>query len=67
LGLVFRGVGKGAVPPKPFVVVSLAATGVLLVGWRAWFASSAGGDAGGNKKGNPLEFMGLLMSLTKRW
>ena len=67
LGLVFRGVSKGAVPPKPFVVVSLAATGVLLVGWRAWFASSAGGDAGGNKKGNPLEFMGLLMSLTKRW
>ena len=67
LGLVFRGVSKGAVPPKPFVVVSLAATGVFLIGWRAWFAASAGGDEDGNKKGNPLEFMGLLMSLTKRW
>ena len=30
-------------------------------------AASAGGDEDGNKKGNPLEFMGLLMSLTKRW
>ena len=66
-GLVFRGIAKGAVPPKPFVIVSLAATGVFLIGWRAWFASSAGGDVDGNKKGNPLEFMGLLMSLTKRW
>jgi hypothetical protein len=66
-GLVFRGIAKGAVPPKPFVIVSLAATGVFLIGWRAWFAKSAGGDVDGNKKGNPLEFMGLLMSLTKRW
>ena len=66
-GLVFRGIGKGAIPPKPFVIVSLAATGVFLIGWRAWFAASAGGDEDGNKKGNPLEFMGLLMSLTKRW
>ena len=66
-GLVFRGIGKGAIPPKPFVIVSLAVTGVFLVGWRAWFASGAGGDADGNKKGNPLEFMSLLVSLTKRW
>ena len=66
-GLGFRGIGKGAIPPKPFVIVSLAATGVFLIGWRAWFAASAGGDEDGNKKGNPLEFMGLLMSLTKRW
>ena len=66
-GLVFRGIGKGVIPPKPFVIVSLAATGVFLIGWRAWFAASAGGDEDGNKKGNPLEFMGLLMSLTKRW
>jgi hypothetical protein len=67
LGLLLRGISKGAVPPKPFIAVTLVATGVFLVGWRAWFAQSSGGDEEGNKKGNPLEFMGLLMSLTKRW
>jgi len=25
------------------------------------------GGKGGNKRGNPLEFLNLLMSLTKRW
>lgn len=66
LGLVIRGVGKGQIPPKPFVVVAMAATGAFLVGWRAWFAKG-GSKKGGNKQGNPLEFMNLLMSLTKRW
>jgi hypothetical protein len=131
LGLVVRGVSKGYVPPTPFIVVSLAATAVLMVGWRAALAAATpevrerGGvfkgqwldrarveglrappprPCGGgrrsrpaaalslgpappppsapqaapqsklqaaksrqNKKGNPLEFISLLMSLTKRW
>lgn len=68
-GLVLRSIGKGAVPPVPFAIVAMVANGVLLVGWRTWFAGrgAGGGGAGGNKKGNPLEFMSLLMSLTKRW
>ena len=66
LGLAIRGVGKGQIPPKPFVVVAMVATGAFLVGWRAWFARG-GSNKGGNKQGNPLEFMNLLMSLTKRW
>jgi len=66
LGLAIRGVGKGQIPPKPFVVVAMVATGAFLVGWRAWFAKG-GSNKGGNKQGNPLEFMNLLMSLTKRW
>ena len=57
--------------PTPFIVVAMVANGVLLVGWRTWCAGAGGwgvnGGAGGNKKGNPLEFMSLLMSLTKRW
>lgn len=65
---MLRAIGKGALPPQAFVTVSMVATGVLLVGWRAWFANGGGsGGAGGNKKGNPLEFMDLLMGLTKRW
>lgn len=68
-GLVLRSIGKGAVPPVPFAIVAMVANGVLLVGWRTWFAGrgAGGAGAGGNKKGNPLEFMSLLMSLTKRW
>ena len=65
LGLAIRGVGKGQIPPKPFVVVAMVATGAFLVGWRAWFAKG-GSNKGGNKQGNPLAFMNLLMSLTKR-
>ena len=38
LGLVIRGVSRGAVPPVPFIIVSLVATGVLTVGWRTAFA-----------------------------
>ncbi len=71
MGLVLRSIGKGAMAPTPFIVVAMVANGVLLVGWRTWFAGAGGsgvnGGAGGNKKGNPLEFMSLLMSLTKRW
>lgn len=68
-GLVLRSIGKGAPPPVPFAIVAMVANGVLLVGWRTWFAGrgAGGAGAGGNKKGNPLEFMNLLMSLTKRW
>jgi hypothetical protein len=71
-GIALRALSKGAIPPKPFVVVTLVANAVLLVGWRSWFASSGGGGGGvggkgGNKRGNPLEFLNLLMSLTKRW
>ena len=68
-GLVLRSVSKGALPPKPFVIVSMVATGVFLVGWRSWLAANGGGSGSGrgNKKGNPLEFMNLLMGLTKRW
>ena len=60
---------QGAPPPVPFAIVAMVANGVLLVGWRTWFAGrgAGGAGAGGNKKGNPLEFMNLLMSLTKRW
>jgi hypothetical protein len=162
LGLAVRGISKGYVPPTPFIIVSLAATAVLMVGWRAalaaatpevraprqgrgrrrtqrgstlgalekgaWYAWTAGSATAGcrrrrfaaaagprtrrglleatasprprrsprrapltgapvraarqaaapaskaqlakarqNKKGSPLEFLSLLMSLTKRW
>lgn len=66
-GLILRGISNGQVSPKSFAIVTMVATGVFLIGWRTWFASSSAADNNGNKKGNPLEFMSLLMSLTKRW
>lgn len=70
-GLVLRSLGKGAAPPTPFVLVSMTFTGALLIGWRYWFANQKaqanGTMVGGNKRGNPLEFMQLLFGLVKRW
>lgn len=37
--LVLRGLSKGYAPPKPFIVVSFVATGVLMIGWRSVFAA----------------------------
>ena len=67
VGLALRALGKGAAPPAPFVVVSLTFAGAFLIGWRYWFASSKSDSGGGNKQGNPLEFMNLLFGLVKRW
>ena len=58
---------KSAKTGSDLVAVAATTLGAALIGWRAWFASSAGKKGTGNKKGNPLEFMSLLMSLTKRW
>jgi hypothetical protein len=71
VALVIRSISRGYVPDKSFVIVSFAATAVLLVGWRAAFAAVANkGNQQSlqrNKRGNPLEFLQLLASLTKRW
>lgn len=80
LGIAVRSLLKGYMPETSFIIVSMVATGVLMVGWRSALAyatlGSAGGDiAGGNssnnssknRRGNPFELIGLLISLVKRW
>lgn len=74
VSLLLRSISKGAPPPVPFAVVASVATLVLLIGWRSAFAAlmprpQAKGHmvGGGNKSGNPFEFLQLLGSLTKRW
>eukprot|EP00898_Chlorokybus_atmophyticus_P006978 jgi/Chlat1/7281/Chrsp58S06917 len=66
-GLLIRSATKGYLPAQPFVLVTLATTFVTLVGWRAALAASAPKPKGGNRKGNPFEFIQLLTSLVKRW
>ncbi|DBA92655.1 TPA: hypothetical protein ACH3X1_002868 [Trebouxia sp. C0004] len=69
--LVLRSIQRGYMPDKSFVIVSFIATGVLLIGWRSALAAatekSGQGQERQNKRGNPLEFLQLLASLTKRW
>jgi len=70
LAIAVRSLSKGYIPDKAFIIVSFAATAVLLLGWRAAatkMVPDGGAKQRANKKGNPLEFIGLLFSLVKRW
>lgn len=73
LALVIRGVTSGHVPAQPFIVVSMASTLVLLVGWRATVAvvfpneKMSNDKLAGNKKGSIFELFQLLSSLVRRW
>lgn len=70
-GLVLRSLVKGHVPETTFIAISMAFTGIFLMGWRSayakWLAAPGASSAAGNRKGNPFEFFSLLLSLVKRW
>jgi len=70
-GLLVRSLLRGHLPETTFVAISMAFTGIFLIGWRRAYAKYLAGDAGAkarsNRRGNPLEFLSLLASLTKRW
>lgn len=78
-GLLLRSILKGHLPETTFIMVSMAFTGVALLGWRSAFArfiatplesSLSASDQlkkRQNKRGNPFEFISLLLSLVKRW
>ena len=77
-GLLIRTLAKGYPREKAFIIVSMAVTGVLLMGWRTAFAKFAEPLDSSltpqeqlkkrtNRKGNPFEFISLLISLVKRW
>ena len=73
-GLLVRSLLKGHLPETTFVAISMAFTGIFLFGWRSAYAKFVAGEAGeasararSNRRGNPLEFLSLLASLTKRW
>lgn len=75
-GILLRAVGKGRLPPKPFVIVAMIVTGILLVGSRAALAWKTKEQPRSrkeviksrkNKRANPLEIFSLIGGLTKRW
>eukprot|EP00775_Hariotina_reticulata_P010077 gene10077-10232_t len=77
LGIVLRSISRGYVPATSFMVVSMAATGVLMVGWRAALAALTPeakpltpaqlAAQRRNKNGGILEGIQMIMSLVKRW
>ncbi|GLC36887.1 hypothetical protein PLESTB_000181900 [Pleodorina starrii] len=72
-GVALRGLIRGYMPPTSFILIGLAVNGVLLVGWRSALAALTKPEeppslkTRKDKRGNPFEFLELLMSLTKRW
>ncbi|KAJ7541818.1 hypothetical protein O6H91_10G078200 [Diphasiastrum complanatum] len=73
LGLAIRAFGTGHIPPQPFVLVSLASTIVLLIGWRSAFTAAFPTDDSslksrqGDRQGSVFELFELLTSLVRRW
>lgn len=77
-GLLLRTASRGYIPDPAFIAVSLAANGVLLVGWRTVLAAVTPEaaepqsraeqlKARTNRKGNPFEMFTMIFSLVKRW
>ena len=77
-GLVLRSLLRGYVPDATFLMVSMAATGVLTIGWRATLAAATPApkepqtlrevlDARKDRRGNPFEFLEMIVSMTRRW
>lgn len=77
-GLLVRTATRGYIPDPAFIAVSMAANGVLLVGWRAALAAATPEaaepttraeqlKARTNRKGNPFEMFTMIFSLVKRW
>lgn len=77
-GLLLRSISRGYLPETPFIVISMAVTGVFLMGWRRAYVAVADPLESSlnakeqlqrrtNRQGNPFEFISLLISLVKRW
>lgn len=77
-GLLVRTATRGYLPDPSFIAVSMAANGVLLVGWRTILAAATPEaaepqtraeqlKARTNRKGNPFEMFTMIFSLVKRW
>jgi hypothetical protein len=68
LALAMRGAIKGAVPPLPFIVVSMVSTYVLIALWRQLYIAATGETSDGEyKKAGFLEVFKMLSALLRRY
>ncbi|CAM9764790.1 unnamed protein product [Chrysoparadoxa australica] len=65
-GIAIRGLYKGEVPPVPFMVVSMVATGVALAAWRGAY-TAVNPTSTANKRGGLLDGFKMVTTLLKRW
>lgn len=66
--LALRGLLKGAVPPTPFIVITMVATLVLLSAWRAVYVSLLGETSDEEyRKAGSLEIFKMIGTLIRRW
>lgn len=66
--LAVRGVIKGAIPPTPFIIVSLVATLIFLSTWRYAYISIVGSTSDNEYKDAGLfEIFKMVGTLMRRW
>ena len=68
LALCLRGVIKGAVPPTPFIIVSLVSTYVILSAWRYLYVRLNGETSDkGDRQAGVFEIFKMVGTLMRRW
>ena len=66
-GIALRAWAKGEVPPTPFVVVSMAATFVVLAVWRGVYVAFNPTSTEETKRGGILDGFRMITTLLQRW
>jgi Protein of unknown function (DUF3054) len=67
VALAIRGAVKGDVPPVPFIIVSLIATGAALTAWRALYVVVNPTSTAATKRGGVLDGFRMITTLLQRW
>jgi Protein of unknown function (DUF3054) len=67
VALAIRGAVKGDVPPVPFIIVSLVATGAALTAWRALYVVVNPTSTAATKRGGVLDGFRMITTLLQRW
>lgn len=77
VGLTLRTISKGYVPHVSFIIISTVMTALVMVGWRSGLAAiTPQGESltpaqqamkRKDRRGNPFEFLQMVVSLVKRW
>lgn len=61
------GVLTDRVPPASFAIVSLAATCIIIGGWRVAYTKIRGDESDDARRGGPIEGFRMLTTLLRRW
>lgn len=66
--LVIRGISRGAIPPTPFIIVSMVSTFIALWLFRSLYVLAVGDTSDAEQRSaGPLEVFAMIGTLLKRW